>query len=62
LPVGFIAVDAVGFLNFSDQLIASPADLSDLIVGQLAPLRLDPPVSCFQLPSTRSHLIMLLTD
>jgi len=58
LTVGFVLADAVGFLDLADELIAATVDLGDLVVGQLAPLRLDLTVNCFQLPSTRFQFML----
>src|SRR5262249_7000983 len=55
LPIGFIAADAVGFLNLSDELITTPIDGGELIVGQFAPLLFHfsaelLPVACHAIP------------
>src|SRR5215207_5228599 len=40
LPFGFVAADAVTFLDASEQLVALAGDDVEVVVGQLAPLLL----------------------
>jgi hypothetical protein len=50
LVLGFVLRDAVRFLDLARQLHALAGNDIEVIVGELAPLRLY--LNCFQLPST----------